>query len=268
MANPEFEKPFYLDIRGDLSRVDDAITKILKDRDSWNDFLNDPNGTLTKMGFQRPGNEQDNARVNQIFYACLVNKDLMQMAIQHFTNFNPSSKAANEAYIEKGMDNSRIQNLSEFDLEAVNYIASDSTTMANMFSVAMQDLNVRGLLGKQYTQAEIDDFVSISVTAVSDGDPVSSIPTFDTGPDYASALAVVVGPVAVGVAAAQVGGVVTAVAWGAEAEFLDARINPLLQEAMTGDQIAVNKLFVLGRLLDFSADLFVHIQNFERRYDV
>jgi hypothetical protein len=83
----DYPDRFSFDVASDLERIDGAFTRLLGDRNQWQEFLKDPNGVLVKLGLHPPATPEANERANLIFYATLANKRLVQLALEHrFSN--------------------------------------------------------------------------------------------------------------------------------------------------------------------------------------
>lgn len=255
---PRFDDPLSMDVSRDLARVDDVITRILKDRRSWKDFIRDPNGTFVEFGLHPPVSSEENQRINRIFYACLTNDELLRYVLENYRDFEPEGRDEHETVVDAGLREGRIQNDLDYDLQALDHFLKNPEALRKMFQLAIYDLNDRGLLARTYEREEIDRFVESAAEAAVNRQPLRSQPQISD-----QTMAGVVGPVVVAVVGAEVGGVVTAVALP---ELVARRqIYPVLEGALVGDDDDVQRLGILGRLLDFSADLTTYLQNFERR---
>lgn len=253
---------FNIDVAQDLERIDDAFTRLLKDRDTWSNFLLDPNGVMVKLGLHPPASADANERTNKIFYAVLSNRELVQLALE-MTEEIQSSESEHEFYVE-GLRKGVIQNRIEYDLRGVNRIFSQTERVRELYQIGLYDINDKGILTRSYSRDELDDYIDRMIRGVQQGLPIRELPTLEqwdrhygvgTGYGFGE---VEVGPVATAAIAAEFAAAFTVAVAIAPAPVMST----LFREAITGNRESEKALDILSRLYDFASDLMTYVQKF------
>lgn len=267
MSNNEegrYTDPLSINVKDDLARVDKVMTKIIKDRDTWNEFIRDPNGVFVKFGLLPSTSPENSDRINRIFYACLANKELMSLMFELYEEFSSPHGERNESHYLEGLRKGVIQNLVEYDLSGLHFLIENPDKLKRIYELSLHDLNEKEIFSKKYETSEIDEYIGASVQTVKDRVHPAEFPVLPGGagePEEYNIVGCSVGPVVVAIVAVEAGGAVTVEVAGAA---LKTNINKLLEGAYTGDKESVENLAMIGKMLDFSAELAVHIENFER----
>jgi len=268
MTNANFgNTQFALDVRHDLERVDESMTRLLRDRDAWSDFIRDPNGMLIKLGLHPHASSEANERTNKVFYAVLSNREVIRLAIEMLQDFEASNEAM-EHYNE-GLRKGVIQNLIEHDLQIVNHVFSQTERIKQLYQLALHDVNDKGILTRRYSQDELNQHIDLMVEGVQSGLPIRDLPTLETwdryygvGTGYGFGEAEV-GPAVSAVVVAEIiaaGTIAIPVAvFGAAAPVT----NQLVLNSLSGDKESTRALDILTRMHDFASDLMIHVQSFE-----
>jgi hypothetical protein len=252
------------DVASDLERIDGAFTRLLSDRNQWQDFLKDPNGVLVKLGLHPPATPDANARANLVFYATLANKRLVQLAKEMFEDFQDPTD--NASYYTEGLKKGLLQNRLQYDLAAVNHFLSKPDKARELYQLAISDLSAKGILTRRYSEAELNTYLDGLFQGMQEGLGIEELPTLErwdrhygvgTGYGFGE---VEVGPVAT--VPVLVEGVMFVTVLG----FIPDNIPQLLEQAYLGDDEAVKSLSILSNLLALSSDLATHVQNFESRW--
>lgn len=253
---------FTIDVTQDLERIDEAFTRLLKDRDTWSNFILDPNGVMVKLGLHPPATANANERTNRIFYAVLSNRELIQLALELTQEIQPSD-SEREFYIE-GLRKGVIQNRIEYDLRGINQIFSETERVRQLYQIGLYDINDKGILTRRYSTDELDDYINRMIRGVQGGLSINELPTLEqwdrnygvgTGYGFGE---VEVGPVATAAAAAEF-----AVAFTVAVAIAPApAISDLFLESVSGNKDSAKALDILSRLHDFASDLMTNVQLF------
>jgi hypothetical protein len=281
MATKRRTDPLTIDVTDDLSRVDQVMTHILKDRASWGDFLRDPNGVFVRLGLHPPTSPEINERVNRVFYATLTNRRLLRLLLSKFKSFRPRQLKAVRRDFAAGLAKGRIQYNTEFDLESLDHVVRDTKTLREALRLSLHDLNNMGILRVRHTTKEIDDYVAAVTEAVRKRQPIEAHPklevwdrNYGVGKPFGAAF-VEVGTLVTTVATVESAAVATAIAVAVATAVVAVQVEAVvdgeppivaaLEAAALGNAGSLNAIATLGRLLDLSGELLVHAQTFERR---
>jgi hypothetical protein len=257
-----------MDISADLERIDSAMTRVILDPTMSQDFKHDPNGVLVRVGMHPQTSAAVNDRVNRTFYAAMTNSEMNAVVHQHFSSFKPSDPERFQSQHLEGLDQGRIQNALEYDLEAADHLLTNKEVLTKVLLLFLHDLNKKGILHKKHESEAIDSFVAGMVTAITERKPISEHPVLEewdrnygVGGFHFGAEAVEVGPVATAYTAVEVGLFVTvAVAEAAlpsSASFV---------RALAGDRNHMTRLATMSKVLQFRSDLMLHAYQFEGRH--
>jgi hypothetical protein len=173
----DYPDRFSFDVASDLERIDGAFTRLLADRNQWQEFLKDPNGVLVKLGLHPPATPEANERANLIFYATLANKRLVQLALEMFEDFETPTSAT--AYYTEGLKKDVLQNRIEYDLAAVNHFFSKTDKAREIYRVALFDINEKGILTKRYSEAELNTYLDGMFQGVQNRLGIEELPTLE-----------------------------------------------------------------------------------------
>ncbi len=274
LNNPE--NKFDIDISKDLLRIDEAFTQIVKDRDSWRDFMQDPNGAMIRVGLHPPASKEANDRANRTFYAALSNKELINHVAGMFEGFDGTEasehgadETANAAYHQEGLKNGRLQNRVEYDVSAAHHFFEQREAAETAYKILLHDLNENGVLTRKYETDEIDTYVADMVAGVLAQKSLTELPTLETWDNhYGVGTGFGVGEAEIGVAvtaAVPAEGVVavTVAVLGAIASMGD--IQSLASLAARGDSDELQRLSMIGQVLAFCSELMLYAESFERQ---
>jgi len=276
MPDERFDDPLSMDVAKDLKRVDEVMTHILKDRELWPEFFRDPNGVLVRLGLHPPTSSKINERANRIFYATLTNTKLIQLLASHYERFRPSADHAKEYadYSMEGLKKGVIQNRVEYDLEAFHHLLDNPDVLREALQLTLHDLNDKGLLQERHERRKIEAYIQKLLKAVRQRLAIAQHPklekwdaNYGIGAPFGGMFAELT-PVSTAAVAIEVFGIVTAgfVAYLTNwVDGPDMTAEPASSSAAAGDPEGVRIRAILGRLLDFSGELLVYVQNFERR---
>ena len=291
MAEKRFTDPLSMDMTHDLKRVDGVMTQLLKDRALWSDFFRDPNSIFVKLGLHPRTTPEINKRVNRVFYATLANKKLLKVLGEHYRDFRPSNKKKLRrdyiANLKKGV----IQHDIKLDLEGAHHLLQKPEVLRKCLRLTLHDLNSKGILRKSYKRKEINDYVESVVAAAQARRPVSDHPKLEVwdknygigkpvgGVFLEAGLFVTVAAEVEVFAGLTVdisvdvnvptSGTSTFVDAGNAAEaggVVAVGAAPLFRTAATeGDKESILAIAMIGRLMDFTGELLVHVHNFAGR---
>jgi len=268
MANAElFMDRLGMDVASDLERIDGAITQIILDPNTREDFLRDPNGVLIRLGMHPPASTEVNERVNRTFYAVVTNKELTQYVSNHYQGFRPTNLAQFTSYHLEGLSQGRIQNDLQFDLQAADHLFKQPEVLKQVFKIMLYDLNSKRILKENHSRDKIDQHIEDVVTAITERKPIREHPVLEewdrnygVGGHHYGTEAVEVGPAVTAYVAVELGAFVTALAL----EQMRLEQNTMLQAAL-GDTDAIRAFSVMSKLMNFGADLISHAYYFENR---
>lgn len=260
------DTPLFIDIAPELARVDEGITALLNDHSLWEEFLQNPVGVLAKLRVLDGVPEEGVKRANEIFYACLSNKKVISLLIEMYGDFDSDSgEEASRVYTE-GLNAGRIENHPDRELEVVDDFLRHRNVVNQVCILVLKDLNERGLLQEKYTDEGLKTFADLTTKAMAERKSIKEILEIQDSNNgsLTSPLAAVVGPVAVAVAVAQAGVVATVVAAITTPDVVSYP-HDLMKSAFSGQSTNGKALGLLGRLLNFSAELSMKVQGYERR---
>jgi len=285
MARKQPKDRLLLDITPDLRRVDAVMTQILKDRNTWVQFIHDPNGILVRLGLHPPTSPEINHRVNRIFYSILTNTSLLQLVAKHYERLHITKTSLRQRFAD-GLTKATIDHDVEFDLEGVKHLLEYPKALREIFALGLHDLNNKGLFNKIYSPSQIEGYLNKLMKAIGARRPLSDHPILEqwdrhygVGKAYGALFAEVGCFVTVAAAAEALAAITvdiyTEVNVPAQAEADTEAANAaeggplppygvLLRRAAEGDSDSINAISILGRLLDFSAEVIVHAQTFEK----
>lgn len=270
-----FTDPLSMDVTNDLKRVDEVLTHLLKDPALWKEFIRDPNGVLIRLGLHPSTSPEIKERANRVFYATLANKRLVRLVLKHYEQFRPSKERMKKqrGQYEAGLKRGEIRHNIEFDLEAFHHILDHPNVLRNALRLSLHDLNEKGILQRAYKRGEIDSWINKTVEAMRQRLPISDFPkleVWDKNYGVGQRYGMLSLEEALGVTTSiAVEGVVVVTAAVVAVVDVEVEVNgPIVTArlaAAQGNEESVRAYAILGRLLDFSAELLLHIQNFERR---
>jgi hypothetical protein len=257
--------PLVVDATPDLKRVDSVMTRIIRERATWDDFFRDPNGVFVRTGLHPPTSPENNSRANGIFYAVLGNKPLTEQLTRHFKKLRPSR--ARLSKFEKtylaGLQQGGIRHDLGEDIDAINHLVSDAGTLRTLLRLALHDINRRGILQKKHSTKSIDDYVDRIVKVAVTGKSLRNEPPLESwdrnygiGKAFGG-LFVEVGPFVTAAVGVEFAAAVTV--FGHPEPSLDV----MTTGARMGDRKQTEALAMYGKLLAFSGELMVHVANFE-----
>lgn len=262
-----FEEPLYLDVQDDLRRVDEAMNQLLSDRRQWEGFLEDPNGTLIRLGLHPETDEQINDRVNRIFWLTLTDTDLLKMIGQRYSKFTPDRAKELERYFLEGLMEGVIRHDVQYDLQAIEYFLEDEDLLRKSLLRNLTRINEAGVLERQYTQDQLGEYADAVVRSIANRESAAEHPKLEVWDDFYGigqpfgGVFWEVGAVATAAVGVEVGAYVTAVLevgfWGVVAE-------RFVQRAVEGDEAAIRAVAVAGRLADFGGELLAHAHGVQR----
>lgn len=288
----EFSDPLSMDISRDLRRIDRVTTRILQDDRIWDDYIRDPNGVMVRFGMHAPTTKEINDGANRAIYAALANQKLQDLISEHFSKFNSDYREEYRQKFEQGLREGRIEYDINFDLEGAWHLLDDERVFREAMLIMLDDFNERGLLKERHERSELESFVKQLTQAVRDRRPISEHPqleeydlNYGIGPQlFCSALVecAAVATLGIGVeGASAVTAIVDVGFWGFTAETLPGQAGqveaPVVADikvvsaaglgavALAGNEEAVRKLDIMGRLAKLTGDMITHIHNFERR---
>lgn len=258
------EDPLTLDIRRDLERVDQVMTRVILDPAVAEEFVRDPNGVLARLGLHPRTTPEINTRANRIFYAVLTNTELMSAVLDHYASFTVPPQAT--TVLNEALERGEIENSMELDLAAAEHAFQDEQFLRRIYSLTLHDLNNRGLLQNRYPAAEIDAYVERMVEGIRGRRPLGDEVLEEWDEHYGIDKAYGVSrrnEIAVPVTAVvpvQVLGIVTLVipvlALGVE--------EAVVVRALRGDPGAARAVATVGAALRLAGEVLVHADNFER----
>ncbi|MBF0422353.1 MAG: hypothetical protein HQL73_05115 [Magnetococcales bacterium] len=255
-----------IDISEDMNRVDQAITKLLHNRSLWNDFFLQPETVLTKLGLPpRFGSKKDEWKLNRIFYALLTNKKLVRLVLQKYQVFSStrSNSEGNKAVLD-GLKQGRLVSPPNADMEAFAFFTKNQEDFRQFLTLALTDLNQKGLLFEQLTSEEVEKRINLMMESAAETmkNGGKSSQDIDSG-----VMGCVVGPVCIAVCLV---GVVAQAAVGVTPLGLGTYIpngqalEELIEQSIEGDDGSAQALWTMGRLLELTGELMLFINRMER----
>jgi hypothetical protein len=264
--------PLIVDATPDLKRVDKVMTRIISERTAWDEFFRDPNGVLIRAGLHPPTTPENNSRANEVFYAVLSNKPLIDLLTRHFKRFRPSPakrKQFGNQY-HAGLQQGEIRHDLKQDIDGIIHVVSNRATFRKALRLTLHDLNERGILQTKHSKKAIDDYINRIVELAVTGRSVRREPPLESwdrnygigrafGGVWLEVAAVVTGAAAVEI------GVWTTVflGVGSDLHLTRARLDEISAGALRGDRKQIDALAMSGKLLAFSGELMMHVANFE-----
>ena len=257
-----------INIRQDLSRVDRVMTRLLFDDVSWKKFLHDPNGALIDLGLHPPTREDINQRCNAIIFATICNKQLLELTSKSAEGFLQSLKRSPRAEkwaqtYEKDLDAGEIRNDVDYDMAYVEYILQDEALLKQRLRLALDDLNDRRLLSKQYDQKQLYSYIDVTIEAAKRFKSQVELPVLEEWDAHYG-----IGK-PFGAALAEVAFDFTALV-GVEVAFAVTAlgiINPGVEVINPGTvflQGKYQRAAVVGQLLKLASDMFVAAQSYQK----
>ena len=262
----------FLDVKQDLKKVDNVVSQIINDRNIWTEFFRDPNGVFIRLGLHPPTTSEINDRTNRSFYAILTNKKLMALVRRIMSDFKVSKQNLRkpQKHYLAGLKKGRIQNLMEFDLQALNHVIKKPEALGPILRLTLYDLAKKGLLAERHSRAQIDSYVTQVIAAIGKRLPMKEIPKLETWDrNYGivhgfGGLSFEVGPVATVLACVEVVFCATFIASVDGDIFLTGEIRQeFAAKASHGDMQSMRALTTLGALFNFTGELLMHAANFE-----
>jgi hypothetical protein len=252
------------DITADMVRIDDFMSAVLSNQDTWAEFRRDPNGVCVKFGIHPPTTPDVNDRANAVFYATLSNKKLCTFIYEHYRSLRATARES-QTYLT-ALKNRRIKNDTSLDVRAADHLLRDREALTTVFTLSLLDLNDRRILKKQYTKKELDEYIASYVDAVLARKPISKLPrleewdrNYGVGNEFGAMIGEV-GPVLTVAIAVELAAIATV--------FVQMIPTPdsaeLFEASISGDESATATLLSLSRLYQFSAELASHVATFER----
>lgn len=272
MAEDDYDDLLYIDVKDDLRRVDDVMTRVLKDRATWSEFIRDPNGVFIRLGLHPPTTARNNDRANRIFYATLTNSDLLALLVKHYDRFQPTNEEKFRSVSLEAAGEGRVAHDIELDLEAFAHYLNHPDVMREALRLSLHDLNRRGILERRYDDDEIGDFIKRYLEVAERRPEIAAFPTLEEwdrnygigftfggksfaelgiGVTVGAAVEVVVGGTNAAIVYQVVG------FWGPSTEVSAAQV-------ATGDEQTVRGAAIFGRLMDFTGELLEYVHRFER----
>jgi hypothetical protein len=258
--------PLIVDATPDLKRVDKVMTRIISERATWDDFFRDPNGVFVRTGLHPPTTPEINSRTNEIFYAVLSNKPLLNLITRHFKKFRPTRAKLSkyEKIYITGLQQGEIRHDLGEDIDAINHLVSDPGTLRALLRLTLHDINRRGILQKKHSTKSIDDYVDRIVEVAVTGKSLRSEPPLESwdrnygiGKAYGG-LFVEVGPVATVAVAVELAALATV--FGVPPP---PSLDVMIAEARAGDRKQIEAIAMYGKLLAFLGEFMMHVANFE-----
>jgi len=264
MSEPPGDDRLLFDVRRDVARVDGVMSQIIADSAVADEFVRDPNVVLSRLGLHPETSREVHDRVNSIFYAILTNTELLDIVLEHFSDFDTRT-SENAPILEAALGRGEVQNSVDIDMAAVDHILSSPDFMRRVFSVTLNDLNARGLLAASHTTQELDDYVSELVQAVVDRRPVSEHPVLESwdenygvGKEYGVGFFEVVTPVTVGVT---VEGLAYLTVYNHTYTYTHQVVERVNDLALRGDAEAARHLKTTGALMRLAGEVMMHAYN-------
>jgi hypothetical protein len=261
----DIDAPMFLDVTEDLQRVDGVMTRLVKDRTLWQEFLDDPNGVMIQLGLHPPTTEEINARVNRAMWATLGDRELLQMLEARYRTFSPERLDEIRRYFLDGLREGVIRHDTKYDHQALKHLLDDEVTTRRILRRTIVLMQEADALEGRYGDYEIDAYLDRLMDALREGTPVDQHPVLESWDDYygvgregggqlyGEGAAVVTIFVAVQ-GLAYITAVVDVGFWGVVAE-------RSLNDAISGDEEALRAITLLGRVLDLGSEALVHAQN-------
>jgi hypothetical protein len=262
--------PLIVDATTDLKRVDAVMTRIIRERSTWDEFFRDPNGVLIRTGLHPPTTPDINARVNEMFYAVLSNKPLLELLARTVKKHRRARarEARFAKVVETGLQRGEIRHDFAQDVAALSSMVGDRRALRNALQLTLHDLNRRGLLQRKYPKKAIDDYSTQIVDVAVTGKSLRRVPALESwdrnygiGGAFGGLWAEVV-PFVTAVAFVEIAAAVTV--------GVDHDLHPIAPDladmtagARRGDRNQVEALAMYGKLLGFSGELLLHVANFE-----
>lgn len=262
--------PLIVDAASDLRRVDAVMTRIIRERSSWDEFFRDPNGVLIATGLHPPTTPEINARVNEMFYAVLSNKPLLNLIARTVKKHRPAkAKEARFAkFYEAGLQRGEIRHAFAQDVDALSSMVGDRSALRKALQLTLHDLNRRGLLQRKHPKKAIDKYIDGIVEVAATGKSLRAVPALESwdrnygiGKPYGALFFEVVGLVT-GAAFVEIWAAVT-VGVGSDLQRIAPDLAAMTAGARRGDRKEVEALAIYGKLLAFGGELMMHVANFE-----
>lgn len=261
------DDPFAIDVKNRCKKIDNVLTKIVKDKDSWNDFFKDPFGTMSKAGLFPPQGEGNSWKSNRIFYSMLSNKDLMRFVFDTFSKFRSNN---DDKYKSKGIErlkDGKVENDTELDIEIYNHILSDEDRYRKLLALAFNGINDDGLLNKNYSEKEINEYVKELAAAATSRRSLGQDVKHEIAEEMSPFIVMMAVPPGVGPAVvAEAVGAGTAVVVGPAIVFgmAEESLLELQQGALMGDDDSQKSLALINLFINFTSDFSEYLNSKER----
>ena len=270
MAGLTARSPLIIDATPDLKRVDAVMTRIIRERSTWDEFFRDPNGVLITTGLHPPTTPEINARVNEMFYSVLSNKPLLELLARNVKRRQPArAKAGRFAKVyHTGLERGEIRHDIAQDIDALSILVGDKATLRSALGLTLHDINRRGLLQRKYPKRTLDEYIERIVTVAATGKSLKTVPALESwdrnygiGKAFGG-LFLEVTPFVTAVAFVEVLAVVTV---GVDHDLHPNAPNlaTMAAGARRGDRKQIEALAMYGKLLAFGGELMMHVANFE-----
>jgi hypothetical protein len=245
------------------------MTRIIRERATWDDFFRDPNGMFVATGLHPPTSPENNSRANAIFYAVLSNKPLLEQLARHFKKFRPSRARLNKfakTYLA-GLEQGEIRHDLGEDIDAINHLVSASGALKVILGLTLHDINRRGILQKKYSRKAIDDYIDRIVKVAVTGKSLRNEPPLESwdrnygiGKAFGG-LWVEVGPFITAAVGVEFAAAITV--FGHPPDTIQPNLDVMTAGARRGDRKQIEALAMYGKLLAFGGELMMHVANFE-----
>jgi hypothetical protein len=255
-----------LDIRRDLERVDQVMTRVITDPATAEEFVRDPSGVLSRLGLHPRTTREIHDRANRIFYAVLTNTELMSAVLDHYASF-AGPNDGDEAVLNDALGRGEIEHPIEFDIAAAEHAFQNPEFLRRIYRLTLYDLNNRRLLENTYTSEEIDAYVERMVAAIQERRPIGDDPTLEEwdanyGVDKGYGVSRQ-NEIAVAVTAAVPVEAVAIVTLAIPVLILGVK-EEVVAEALRGDPKGGRTVATVGAVLRLAGEVLVHANNFER----
>ena len=180
----DINAPMLLDVTEDLQRVDGAITRLVKDRTLWREFLANPNGMMIQLGLHPPTSVEINARMNRAMWATLGDRELMQMFEERYRTFSPERLDEIRQYFLDGLREGVIRHNTTYDHQALKHLLDDELATRRILRRTIVLMQEVGALEGRYGDEEIDAYLDRLMEALREGTAVDQHPILESWDDY------------------------------------------------------------------------------------
>jgi hypothetical protein len=214
----------------------------------------------------QPSSDEIHDRVNRIFYAVLTNRELIEFILDHLRSFEAPVEE-NARILNDALARGEVQNTIELDLAAADHFFRNPDALSRVYQLTLRDLNRRGLLQDEHTDAEIDDYVARLVDSIQQRRSIQELPelerwdeNYGVGTGFGVGEAEV-GPIATAAVLIEVGAAVTVVIPVAVAG--DGPEQETAERALRLDEGAARMLATAGALLRLGGEMMIHANALE-----